>query len=145
MTTAEFAQAAGHLRKNSIDLRVFVLVQPPFISPGDALHWAQRSLDFAFDCGATVVTLIPTRAGNGATDRLMASGDFVPPNLHVVEDALEYGICLKRGRVFADLWDIERVASCPQCHAQRIARLAAINESQRICDKAQCDCCGERI
>lgn len=145
MTTTQFAQAARHLRKNSIDLRVFVLVQPPFISPGDALHWAQRSLDFAFDCGATVVTLIPTRAGNGATDRLMESGDFVPPNLQVVEDALEYGVCLNRGRVFADLWDIERVASCPKCHAQRIARLAAINESQRICDKVKCDCCGERI
>lgn len=145
MTTAQFAQAAGHLRENSIDLRVFVLVQPPFISPGDALHWTQRSLDFAFDCGATVVTLIPTRAGNGATDRLMETGDFVPPNLHVVEDALEYGICLKKGRVFVDLWDIERVAACRQCCTQRIARLAAINASQRIWDKVQCDCSGERI
>ncbi len=144
MTTAQFAQAAGHLHRNSIDLRVFVLVQPPFISPGDALHWAQRSLDFAFDCGATVVTLIPTRAGNGATDRLMESGDFVPPNLQVVEDALEYGVCLKRGRVFADLWDIERVAACPQCRTQRIARLAAINASQRFYEKAQCDSCGGR-
>ena len=33
MTTAQFAQAAAHLRENPIDLRVFVLVQPPFISP----------------------------------------------------------------------------------------------------------------
>jgi hypothetical protein len=121
-----------------------VLVQPPFISPGDALHWTQRSLDFAFDCGATVVTLIPTRAGNGATDRLIESGDFVPPNLLVVEDALDYGVRLKRGRVFADLWDIERVAACPQCRVQRIARIAAINASQCSYEKARCDSCGGR-
>lgn len=145
MTTAQFARAAGHLRKNAIDLRVFVLVQPPFIDPGDALHWAQLSLDFAFDCGATAVTLIPTRAGNGATDRLIESGDFVPPSLRTVEDALDYGVSLKRGRVFVDLWDIERVAACPQCRTQRIARLATINASQNTCDKAQCGCCGERI
>lgn len=144
MTTGQFAKGAEYLRKHAIDLRVFVLVQPPFISPGDALHWAQRSLDFAFDCGATVVTLIPTRAGNGATDRLMGNGDFVPPNLQVVEDALEYGVCLKRGRVFVDLWDIDRIATCHDCRAKRIARLAAINESQSLREKAQCDSCGGR-
>lgn len=144
MTTAQFAQAARYLRENAIDLRVFVLVQPPFIGPSVALHWAQRSLEFAFDCGASVVTLIPTRAGNGATDRLVESGDFVPPNLHVVEDALDYGLRLKKGRVFADLWDIQRVAACPQCRTQRIARLAAINASQRFCENVQCDSCGGR-
>ncbi len=145
MTTAQFAKGAEYLRKHAIDLRVFVLVQPPFIDPGDGLHWAQRSLDFAFECGATAVTLIPTRAGNGATDRLMERGDFVPPSLRTVEDALDYGVSLKRGRVFVDLWNIERVATCPQCRTQRIARLATINASQNTCDKAQCGCCGELI
>lgn len=141
MTTAQFAKAAEYLHKNAIDLRVFVLVQPPFVGTEDALYWAQRSLDFAFDCGATVVSLIPTRAGNGATDRLMESGDFVPPSLRTLEDALEYGISLKRGRVFADLWDIERVAACNQCRKHRVTRLAAMNDSQHIGDKVQCEVC----
>ena len=144
MTTAQFAKAAAYLGKNAIDLRVFVLVQPPFINREDALRWAQRSLSFAFDCGATVVTLIPTRSGNGAMDRLMQIGSFAPPDLQVVEDAFEYGIGLEAGRVFVDLWDIERVATCPQCRTQRIARLAAMNNSQSLCDKAQCDSCGAR-
>ena len=144
MTTAQFAKAAEYLHRNVIDLRVFILVQPPFIGAEDALSWAQRSVDFAFDCGATVVSLIPTRAGNGATDRLMERGDFVPPSLRTLEDALEYGISLKRGRAFVDIWDIERIATCTQCCKQRVARLATMNDSQRVCEKVQCELCGGR-
>lgn len=144
MTAAQFATAAEYLRKHTIDLRVFVLVQPPFVAADESLHWAQRSLDFAFDCGATVVTLIPTRAGNGATDRLIESGDFLPPDLRTIEDAFEYGIGLQRGRVFVDLWDMDRVAACPHCCAQRIARLAAMNDAQSILAKVPCALCGGR-
>jgi archaeosine synthase beta-subunit len=144
MTTAQFATAAEYLRKHAIDLRVFVLVQPPFVAAGESLHWAQRSLDFAFDCGATVVTLIPTRAGNGATDRLIERGDFLPPNLQTIEDALDYGIRLGHGRVFVDLWDIERVTACPHCRTPRIARLAAMNDTQSILAQVPCAACGVR-
>jgi uncharacterized Fe-S cluster-containing MiaB family protein len=144
MTLEQFADAANRLRQNAIDLRVFILVQPPFVRKDEALHWTQRSLDFAFDCGATAATLIPTRAGNGAMDRLMQNADFAPPDLQTVEDALEYGIDLKRGRVFVDLWDIQQVVTCPQCREQRIARLASINHSQQINAIVRCDACGRR-
>jgi archaeosine synthase beta-subunit len=144
MTLEQFAGAAKRLRHHAIDLRVFILVQPPFVREDEALHWAQRSLDYAFDCGATAATLLPTRAGNGATDRLMQNGDFVPPTLQTVEDALAYGIGLKRGRVFVDLWDIQGVAACSQCREERILRLASMNQSQRLCDLVSCDACGGR-
>ena len=144
MSLEQFADAAERLRQNAIDLRVFILVQPPFVRNDEALHWTQRSLDFAFDCGATAATLIPTRAGNGAMDRLMQNADFAPPDLQTVEDALEYGIHLKRGRVFADLWDIQQIATCPQCREQRIARLASMNHSQQMSAVVRCDACGRR-
>jgi hypothetical protein len=144
MDLAQFAEAADRLRTNRIALRVFVLVQPPFVDRHEALLWAQRSLDFAFDCGATVTTLIPTRAGNGATDHLIQTGEFVPPALETVEAALEYGIGLKRGRVFVDLWDIERVACCAQCREERIARLREMNRSQLVSKPIRCDECGDR-
>jgi archaeosine synthase beta-subunit len=145
MTLKQFADAAIRLRESAIDLRVFILVQPPFVRKDEALHWAQRSLDYAFDCGAIAATLIPTREGNGATDHLMQSGDFAPPELQTVEDALEYGIGIKRGRVFLDLWDIRRVVACPQCREQRIARLANMNQSQQPGDAVPCDACGGRV
>lgn len=144
MTLKQFAAAAARLRENAIDLRVFILVQPPFVRKDEALHWAQRSLDYAFDCGATVATLIPTRGGNGATDRLMQSGDFAPPDLRTVEDAHEYGFGIKRGRVFVDLWEIQQVTACSNCREQRIARLANMNQHQRPGGPVHCDACGGR-
>jgi hypothetical protein len=142
MTLQQFADSATRLRNNTIDLRVFVLVQPPFIHKDEGLHWAQRSLDYAFDCDATAVTLIPTRAGNGATDLLARAGNFSPPDLRTVEAALEYGIGLKRGRVFIDLWDIRQVAACVQCREQRISRLETMNDSQSLGEAVRCDACG---
>src|SRR3954468_10149807 len=65
MTLEMFAKAAEFLGENEIDLRSFVLLKPPFLSEEESLIWAQRSLEFAFDCGATVVSLIPVRRGNG--------------------------------------------------------------------------------
>jgi hypothetical protein len=74
----------------------------------------------------------------------MQSGDFVPPNLQTVEDALEYGIGLKRGRVFVDLWEIQQVDACAQCRQKRIARLASMNLTQDPGDSVSCDACGGR-
>jgi archaeosine synthase beta-subunit len=105
MTLTQFRSAAEALSRESIALRVFVLVKPPFTTEEEALHWACKSIDFAFDCGAGVVSLIPVRAGNGAMDILQRTGQFSPPRLETVEKAFEYGLSLSRGRVFVDLWN----------------------------------------
>jgi radical SAM enzyme (TIGR01210 family) len=141
VTLEQFAAAAEQLHEQTIDLRVFVLVQPPFVRSEEALHWAQRSLDFAFDCNATAVTLIPTRAGNGAMEMLQEAGEFTPPDLRTFEKAVEYGVGLGRGRVFADLWEIERIATCGYCRAVRIARLEHINLTQSIPSVLTCEHC----
>ena len=123
MTAVQFAASADRLRANDIDLRVFILVQPPFMPATESLAWTARSLDFAFDCDATVATLIPTRAGNGAMESLSAHGHFSPPTLETLEAAAAYGVGLRRGRVFADLWDISPLANLCVVPRQRIARL----------------------
>jgi archaeosine synthase beta-subunit len=141
MTVDQFAGAADLLRKNNVDLRVFILVKPPFMREGDALEWAARSLEFAFDCGATAATLIPTRGGNGAMEELAASGDFSPPTLAIVEAAAEFGIGLNRGRVFTDLWDLRRSPTCEHCHEPRMARLHSMNLGQSIPPSVVCEYC----
>ncbi|TCK72823.1 radical SAM protein [Acidipila rosea] len=140
MTPTQFATAAHFLRKHEIDLRVFILVQPPFMPPQESLHWAQASLDLAFDLGATAASLIPTRGGNGAMETLAADGSFVPPSLVTVEAAMEYGLRLGRGRVFVDTWDLH--TTCAACNANRVARLRQMNLQQTILSRVGCAQCG---
>ena len=137
MTLATFAKAAAFLRSHDIALRVFVLVKPPFLDEAAALHWARRSIDFAFTCGARVVSLIPTRAGNGAMDAL----EFAPPKHATLEAAFDYGIGLQRGRVFADLWDLEKFSRCAKCFPARRERLQRMNAAQTAIRRVNCAVC----
>jgi archaeosine synthase beta-subunit len=142
MSLEQFESAARFLLSNGIDLRVFILVKTPFMEAGEAVEWAARSLEFAFDCGATAATLIPTRGGNGAMEELAGAGLFSPPKLATLEAAMAGGIAMKRGRVFADLWDVKRVASCASCAEARIGRLHAMNLQQCMMPPVFCERCG---
>ena len=141
MTTEQFAAAADFLRRHEIALRAFVLVKPPFLDEAEALLWAQRSTEFAFDCGASVVSLIPVRPGNGALDELAAQGHFSPPALTTLERTAEHGVALRRGRVFADTWDLEQFSRCPRCFTARRERLNTMNLSQSVPESVRCPHC----
>ncbi len=134
MTSEDFARAATFLRTHGIDLRVFLLVKPPFLNDASALEWAVRSVEFAFASGANVVSLIPTRLGNGALEALARSGDFAPPALSLYEQAVDaaFAQVQGRGRLFADLWDLERFSDEPSTFPQRYARLEEMNRRQRV-------------
>jgi hypothetical protein len=143
MTLADFQAAAGRLRDWGASLRAFVLVRPPWMSEAEGVEWACRSLDFAFDAGAEVVSLIPTRPGSGALERLAETGDFAPPRLASLEAAVRYGLSTGRGRVLADLWDAERFAPCSGCRAARLDRLREMNLTQAAAPRDPCPACGE--
>jgi radical SAM enzyme (TIGR01210 family) len=141
MTLDDFARGAAFLAEHGIALRVFILLRPPYMSEAEGLEWACRSVEFAFDCGATVCSLIPTRPGNGALDALANAGQFTPPSLVSMEAAVEFGVRLNRGRVFLDLWEAHRFVTCPACADARLARLAAINQTQQAPSPVECGSC----
>ncbi|MDQ2869617.1 MAG: radical SAM protein [Acidobacteriota bacterium] len=145
MTLDDFRRAADRLAAARVALRAFVLLGLPFLARGESVSWAVRSADYAFDSGATAVTIIPTRAGNGAMEALGAAGHFEPPTLDDLEDALAAGISLRRGRVFADLWDLETLRTCSRCFSARRERLAAVNRDQADRARVACDRCGEGV
>ena len=139
-SVSDFRQAAEYLRDNGVDLRVFLLVRPPGLSDEEGIEWAKRSLDVSFECGATACTLIPVRTGNGAMEALEAAGEWAPPLLASIETVQEYGIRLGRGRVFADLWDVEkRIAS--ERDADSIARMTLMNKTQLMPESVEGDQC----
>jgi hypothetical protein len=141
-TPAHFLQAAGFLRDNGMALRVFVLVKPPFMDEAEGLEWAVKSAVFALSCGATVVSLIPTRPGNGAMERLNETGEFSPPQLATLEKTQELTLAVRGdGRIFADTWDLEQFSRCPACFEKRRQRIHAMNLSQHILPAVGCQFC----
>jgi len=127
MTLADFDRAAALLVKAGIGLRAFVLVAPPFVPAGEAVDWAVRSVVYAADRGATHVSLIPVRGGNGALEALREQGAFVRATLTQLEDALDAVIERVAAVVTADLWDVGQLTACADCGAARVARLARMN------------------
>lgn len=145
MTLEQFSRAAAFLRQHGIALRGFILVKPPFLDETAALEWAQRSIAFAFDCGATAVSLIPTRGGNGALEALAQRGEFSPPKLGTLEAAVAHGISRQRGRVFADLWNLEQFSDCAACFTARRQRLERMNRTQTTEPPVRCALCAEKL
>ncbi len=132
MTLEDFERATAGLVARGVQVRAFILLRPPFLDESEGVTWAKRSLDFAFDIGVECCAVIPTRGGNGVMEVLSQQGDFEAPTLTSLEEVIEYGVGLRRGRVLADLWDIERLASNGSEERRRIERLKSINLAQRI-------------
>ncbi len=151
----DFLFAASMLYHFGITLRVFVLIKPPFMHESLAVEWAIKSAEFAFVCClASVVSLIPTRAGNGAMERLIETYEFAPPCLYTVENALKECLarfCASPGssasearlqrRVFVDTWNLEQFSTCPHCFEQRRLRLCQMNLTQEILPGISCSFC----
>ena len=143
MTADAFAHVARQLAAHGIRLRAFVLIHPPFVPGAERLAWLERSVDFAFDCGASVVSLIPTRSTTGAMTALAAEGSFTAPRLLDVEAAALVGLSRARGRVFVDLWDLAQFATCRACAEPRRDRLHRLNLEQHAPPVLTCSACGE--
>jgi hypothetical protein len=143
MTLTDFERAARFLRGNGITVRAFLLLRPPFLTEQEGLEWAIRSMEYAFSLGVGCCCLIPTRAGNGIMEQLQAEGTFGPPTLESLEEALDRGIQMQHGRVFADLWNIEQSCPCRQCGPLRVARLRRMNLSQAVEPRIKCECASQ--
>jgi hypothetical protein len=142
-----FEKAARFLADHSIDLRVFVLLGSPHVPADESVEWTVRSAQYAARHGASVVSLIPVRGGNGEMERLLALGHFTPPSLTQLEAALDRcigGEGLAATVFTADLWDIERLPACAQCRDARVARLRRLNVTGRSEAAIDCIACRAR-
>jgi radical SAM enzyme (TIGR01210 family) len=146
MTVEHFRRAADFLRERNVALRAFVLISPPGIPDEEQDEWLGRSVETALASGATAVSLVPTRSGNGALEALAASNAFREPRLRDIERSLELALPRAAGeapaaRILVDLWDLERFAECARCLPDRKARLRAMNLEQRVLPTVICHAC----
>jgi archaeosine synthase beta-subunit len=137
-----FDRAARFLRDNDIDLRVFVLLGAPHIAVDESVEWTVRTVEYAARGGASVVSIIPVRGGNGELERLQSIGQFSPPNLSQLEEALERCLQFTGTVVNADLWDAERLIGCNECGWKRIDRLRRLNVTGIFEAPISCAACG---
>lgn len=136
-----FDEALSFLSANGIDVRVFVLLGAPYIPVADTVDWTLRSVEYAVSRGASTVSIIPVRGGNGELERLKSLGNFTPPTLLQLEAALRESADLADAVVTADLWDIERLDGCAACKSERVARLRHANLTGRFEGDINCDAC----
>jgi radical SAM enzyme (TIGR01210 family) len=144
MTVDDFVRAAARLTAWGVAVRAFLLVSPPFVPLDAQDEWLLRSTDVAFGAGASVVSLIPARSGNGTLDAFDPV-EFVPPRLADLERSFDAG--LRRvpaggARLFADIWDLERFSDCDACLDARRERLRAMNHAQLPLPTVSCTACG---
>jgi radical SAM enzyme (TIGR01210 family) len=143
MDLADFGQSVTYLSSHGISSRAFILLRPPFLSEPEGIHWAKKSIDYAFSVGVVTCIIIPVRSGNGALDVLTADNYFAEPDIRSLESVIEYGIRLEAGLVFSDLWDIDRFSSCDKCLDMRKERLFQMNLHQQIYPEISCSCLNE--
>ncbi len=141
MTKEDFFESTQFLIKERVDVRAFILLNPPFLTdPQENIEWCLKSVKYAFDAGVTACSIIPVRDGNGIMEKLRKSGDYVPPTLNALEEVFESALTLDRGRVFCDLWDLERFSECDTCFEARKSRLKKMNLSQTLLPEIRCTC-----
>jgi radical SAM enzyme (TIGR01210 family) len=137
-----FDSAARYLTENGVDLRVFVLLGAPYVRTEESVAWTVRTVEYAVERGASVVSIIPVRGGNGELERLEALGQFTPPTLAQLETALDDCLQFTSTVVTADLWDVERFSTCDHCRSKRIDRLRRMNITGLAEPRIACTMCG---
>ena len=141
ITRDNYRKASEILVENGIDVRAFVLLNPPFLTDErENIEWCLKTVEFAFDCGASACSIIPTRDGNGIMEKLRGAGEYVPPALSALEEVFDCAMTLNRGRVFVDLWDLQKFSDCSECFEARKERLHAMNLRQKVYPTIDCDC-----
>jgi hypothetical protein len=142
ITAENFREAVTFLSNNGICSRAFILLNPPYLTDSsENTEWSLRSIRFAFQCGVTACSIIPTRDGNGAMEKLRDNGLYVPPTLKALEETFDRALKLKRGYMYVDLWDLKRFSECDHCFPERKERLHKMNLEQVIHPHIKCDHC----
>lgn len=117
MTRCDFDAFAKRLHSLKIDLRVFLMLRPPWTDEAEAVQWTVVSAKHAIAYGARHISIIPARDGNGWMDEARRQGVFTPPSTGSLERAFEQS--LKIATRFSDSSLADRADAVPHFPAAR--------------------------
>lgn len=136
ITREEIDKAAQTLRALGIQLRAFVLLNPPYLTgESENIKWCLETIRFCFDTGFSAVTVIPVRTGNGVMEYLEQAGLYEKPTLDALEEIQKQALNLNQGRVFADTWDLERFSVDNESIGGQKERIEKMNLTQKAIRK----------
>jgi len=142
LTRDDFCRAAEFLLQRHIDIRVFLMLSPPFLTDREeSIYWTLESMHFAFAHGAGCCSVIPTRATTAVMQQLQQQGNYQAPTLDMLEEVMEKALQRGYRRVFADTWDIAFMSRCPHCFEARKQRLERMNLTQQLEPPVHCAYC----
>jgi len=146
MTVDDYARAARALLDRHVDVRTFLLIGAPFVPAAEQDEWLSRSVDTAIRCGSTAISLIPTRATKLGPLAVSEVEPLAEPSLDQIEGGVS-GIRRRfsghPARIFVDLWDLRRFATCAACFDVRRDLLDAGNRrQQQPAAMHRCETCG---
>ncbi|MCC9601421.1 hypothetical protein LOC67_12770 [Stieleria sp. JC731] len=123
MTRGDFDQYAKWLGDNGIDLRVFLIVGAPGMSPDESVRWAMLSTRHAVRQGARHISLIPARRGAGWGNATGSVPVFSVTDLcEIFNNALNVS---NHATVSIDLWEIAQ----QELHLEDRNRLRCLEEA----------------
>lgn len=136
----DFKRAADSLSSLNADLRIFLLLHPPWVPMDEQNSSLVDSIRFATSLGAERISLIPLRRGNGAVEALEREGLAQPPSLTEVERALALALqeVTPPLALTVDLWDAEELEACPYCLEARLERLRRFNREGTLSPALTC-------
>jgi radical SAM enzyme (TIGR01210 family) len=143
MSLGDFERACARAHAAGIALRAFVLVGTPFVPAREQIEWLEHGIRFAIEQEVEHVSILPVRATEELAT-LAARGDFAPPRLQLVEEALAAGLALQTESVVIDLdtWDLDRHAAAPCCAVDRRERLLRMSATGVPTSPLRCPVCG---
>jgi radical SAM enzyme (TIGR01210 family) len=148
---SEFKEAVETARKQSIGVRAYVLLKPPFLTESQAIEDVKHTIDEMLELEVTTISINPVNIQkNTLVEYLWNRRKYRPPWLWSVVEVLKHAADAaaaekKTVNIVCDpaaAGKIRGTHNCPKCDAMVISaiRSFSLDNQPKVLDALDCDC-----
>jgi hypothetical protein len=143
----DYQRAASLLQEKGIPVRTYLLLKPPFLTEKQAIHDTIKSIEFAAPYSESISINPINVQKDTMVEKMWRRGDYRPPWLFSLVEALKAGKALTEKRVFSSpsgAGSLRGVHNCEKCDAGFIEAVKRHSFSQDVkeFDDLDCECRG---